>query len=333
MSGERSWPAENQRESDLSISQLPRSSNSMYLHFLDADSYTSPSSSSSGSHSVVPFATLQDCSAGFQTQLISRLSMRSRIGLRAARHSAVCRSLQCKTLTSLREDRSAAASLLIPAEVTRSQPWMPNIESLPQPRPIAARLASVRSWQFFTQSDSSPPQTATPSRCNQEALHSPWKDPSVKNLIFGHLRASASIAGAASSTLCWRSIVKSSSAGSAAKKATSPATVMAASSRSTLAAASNGSASNGSLSRKTVSRGQLVARESKASSPTQSLNRGLNKQGATSFRRLGQEAAMAPSWEDLNPSVAAARPRSRWVRAAVAVGCVVSATSMSSVQQ
>ncbi|BAS96221.1 Os06g0154300 [Oryza sativa Japonica Group] len=123
-------------------------------------------------------------------------------------------------------------------------------------------------------------------------------------------------------------MVKSSSAGSAAKKATSPATVMAASSLWMLAAASNGS-----LSRKTVSRGQLVASESSASSPTQSLNRGLNKHGATSLRRLGQEAAIGPSSEDLKPSVAAARPRSRWVSAAVAEGCVVSALTTSSVQQ
>ncbi|PVH48392.1 hypothetical protein PAHAL_4G322000 [Panicum hallii] len=329
MSGESSSPAGNQRESERSISQLTRSSKSMYLHFFDADSYeTSSRSSSSWLHPIVPLATLSGCSTSFQTQLISRLSMRSRIGLRAVRHAAVSRSRQCKILTSLIVGRSAVASLLIPDDVTRSQPWMANLASLPHPRPIAARLASVRSRQLLMQSDSSEPHTATPSRCNHDALHKPWKPPRVKNLIRGHLRASASIAGAASSTLCRRSSVKSSSAGSAAKKETNPATVMAASSRWLVDADSNGSRSC-----KTVSLGHLVAMARSASSPTKSTYRGLNTQGATSFRRLGQDPAMAPSSVAWNPSVAPARPRSSSVSAAAAAGCAASAGPMSSVQQ
>ncbi|AQL02028.1 hypothetical protein ZEAMMB73_Zm00001d045312 [Zea mays] len=276
----------------------------------------------------MPLATLSGCSTSFQTQLISRLSMRSRIGLRAVRHAAVSRSRQFKILTSLIVGRRAVASLLIPAGVTRSQPWMANLASLPHPRPMAARLASVRSKQPLMHSDSSEPHTATPSRCSQDALHKPWKPPSVKNLIRGHLRASASIAGAVSSTLCRMSSVKSSSAGSAAKKETSPATVIAASSRWPVAAGSKGS-----RSRRIASLGHLAAMVRSASSLTKSIYRGLNTQGATSFWRLGQDPAMASSSAAWNPSVAPARPRSSSVSAAAAAGCAASAGSMSSVQQ
>jgi hypothetical protein len=83
--------------------------------------------------------------------------------------------------------------------------------------------------------------------------------------------------------------MKSSSPGSAAKKAIIPATVMAASSHWLVS-----TSSNGSRSRKTISLGQLVARESRASSLTKSTYRGLNRHGATSFRRLGHDPAMEP---------------------------------------